>query len=130
MKISSVNGRPVNLDIKTIELPITAYASILHRVTGILLCASVLVLVWLLQKSLTSEADFLQVQQMLSSSFMKFLMFLILAPFIYHLVAGVRHLVMDVGIGESLEGGQLGAKIVFAASAVLILLTGVWLWGV
>ena len=130
MKISSVNGRPVNLDIKTIELPITAYASILHRVTGILLCAGVLVLVWLLQKSLASEADFLQVQQMLSSSFMKFLMFLILAPFIYHLVAGVRHLVMDVGIGESLEGGQLGAKIVFAASAVLILLTGVWLWGV
>ena len=63
MKISSVNGRPVNLDIKTIALPVTAYASILHRVTGILLCAGVLVLLWMLQKSLASEVGFAEVQQ-------------------------------------------------------------------
>lgn len=130
MKISSVNGRPVNLDIKTIELPITAYASILHRVTGVVLCAAVLFLLWMLNKSLASEAGFVEVQQMLGSSYVKFLLLVCLAPFIYHLVAGVRHLIMDAGIGETLEGGRLGAKIVFAVSAVLILITGVWLWGV
>ncbi len=130
MKISSVNGRPVNLDINTIDLPITAYASIAHRVTGVVLCAAVLVLLWFLQKSLASAEDFAEVQQILLSSPIKFMMFLFLAPFWYHLVAGLRHLVMDTGIGESLEGGRLGAKIVFVVSAVLILITGVWLWGV
>ncbi len=129
MKISSVNGRPVNLDINTIDLPITAYASITHRITGLVLCAAVLVLLWFLNKSLASEADFIEVQQILSSTPIKVLMFLFLAPFWYHLVAGIRHLVMDMGIGESLEGGRLGAKIVFIVSAILIAITGVWLWG-
>ncbi len=130
MKISSVNGRPVNLDINTIDLPITAYVSIAHRLTGIILCAAVLVLLWFLHKSLASAEDFAEVQQMLLSSPVKFLMFLFMAPFWYHLVAGLRHLVMDMGIGESLEGGRLGAKIVVALSVVLIALTGVWLWSV
>jgi succinate dehydrogenase / fumarate reductase cytochrome b subunit len=129
LKISSVNGRPVNLDINTIDLPITAYASITHRITGLVLCAAVLVLLWFLNKSLASEADFIEVQQILSSTPIKVLMFLFLAPFWYHLVAGIRHLVMDMGIGESLEGGRLGAKIVFIVSAILIAITGVWLWG-
>jgi|TARA_B110000483_G_scaffold145435_1_gene173597 succinate dehydrogenase / fumarate reductase cytochrome b subunit len=129
LKISSVNGRPVNLDINTIDLPITAYASITHRITGLMLCAGVLMLLWFLNKSLASEADFIDVQQILSSTPIKVLMFLFLAPFWYHLVAGIRHLVMDMGIGESLEGGRLGAKIVFILSAILIAITGVWLWG-
>lgn len=130
MKISSVNGRPVNLDIATIDLPVTAYASIAHRVTGVVLCAAVLVLLWFLHKSLASPEDFAEVQQIMASSPIKFLMFIFLAPFWYHLVAGLRHLVMDMGVGESLEGGRLGAKIVFAISGVLIVMTGVWLWGV
>jgi len=129
LKISSVNGRPVNLDLNTIDLPITAYASITHRITGLVLCAAVLVLLWFLDKSLTSEADFTEVQKILSSMPIKALMFLFLAPFWYHLIAGIRHLIMDMGVGESLEGGRLGAKIVFIVSAVLIVFTGVWLWG-
>lgn len=130
MKISSVNGRPVNLDISTIDLPVTAYASIAHRLTGLVLCAAVLVLLWFLNRSLASAEDFAQVQTLMASSPIKFLMFLFLAPFWYHLVAGIRHLIMDMGVGESLEGGRLGAKLVFIISAILIVLTGAWLWGV
>ncbi|HEY1026500.1 MAG TPA: succinate dehydrogenase, cytochrome b556 subunit, partial [Pseudomonas sp.] len=29
--------RPVNLDLRTIKLPITAYTSILHRISGVIL---------------------------------------------------------------------------------------------
>jgi succinate dehydrogenase / fumarate reductase cytochrome b subunit len=35
---------------------------------------------------------------------------------------------MDAGIGETLEGGQMAAKMVFAVSAVLIVLGGLWIW--
>jgi len=51
-----------------------------------------------------------------------------LAALAYHLVAGVRHLIMDMGIGETLEGGRLGAKLTFIVSAIIIVLLGVWIW--
>jgi succinate dehydrogenase / fumarate reductase cytochrome b subunit len=51
-----------------------------------------------------------------------------LSALLYHLVAGVRHLIMDMGIGETLEGGKLGSKIVIVISVVLIVLAGVWIW--
>jgi succinate dehydrogenase / fumarate reductase cytochrome b subunit len=35
---------------------------------------------------------------------------------------------MDLGVGETMEGGTLGAKVVLAVSAVLIVLAGVWIW--
>jgi succinate dehydrogenase / fumarate reductase cytochrome b subunit len=35
---------------------------------------------------------------------------------------------MDFGVGETLEGGRLGAKIVLVVAVVLILLAGVWVW--
>ena len=35
---------------------------------------------------------------------------------------------MDMGIGETLEGGRLGSKIIVAISVVLIVLAGVWIW--
>lgn len=130
VKISSVNNRPVNLDFGTLQLPITAYVSITHRVTGVLLCAGLLFMLWMLALSLDSAAGFAQAQSILHSGLGKIATFFTLAPFIYHLVAGVRHLIMDFGMGESLEGGRLGAKIVVAVSIVLILVMGGWLWGV
>lgn len=58
----------------------------------------------------------------------KLLIWAVLAGLLYHFIAGVKHLLMDIGIGETFAGGLLGAKLVIAISAVTILLTGVWLW--
>lgn len=52
----------------------------------------------------------------------------VVAGLIYHSLAGVKHLVADFGVGETMEGGVLGARIVIALSVVLILLAGVWIW--
>jgi succinate dehydrogenase / fumarate reductase cytochrome b subunit len=35
---------------------------------------------------------------------------------------------MDLGVGETMEGGTRGAQIVIGVSVVLILLAGVWIW--
>jgi succinate dehydrogenase / fumarate reductase cytochrome b subunit len=35
---------------------------------------------------------------------------------------------MDMGIGESFEGGTLGARLVLVISAVLIIFAGAWIW--
>jgi len=81
-----------------------------------------------LDLSLTSEEGFAQVQDCLSSPLAKLIIWGLLSALLYHLVAGIRHLVMDAGVGESLEGGKLGSKIVLVISVVLILLAGVWIW--
>jgi succinate dehydrogenase / fumarate reductase cytochrome b subunit len=35
---------------------------------------------------------------------------------------------MDLGVGETLEGGIKGARITFAVSGILIAAAGVWVW--
>lgn len=120
--------RPVNLDIGSIRLPITAYVSILHRVSGIVLLALVVAGLWMLDVSLSSEAGFAAVQSALSSFWVKLVLWALLAALAYHFTAGIRHLVMDMGVGESLRGGVLGARLVLVASVLLTLLAGVWLW--
>jgi succinate dehydrogenase / fumarate reductase cytochrome b subunit len=120
--------RPVNLDLSTIKLPLPAVASILHRISGVFLFVGIAVLLYMLDVSLESAESFAALQALLQSVTARFLVWLILAGLIYHSVAGVKHLLMDVGVGETLEGGMQGAKIVFVVSAVLIVMVGVWLW--
>jgi len=120
--------RPVNLDLRTIKLPVTAYTSILHRISGVILFFGLVLLLLALQQSLASEAGFLQVKQTLAHPLAKFVSWGLLSALLYHLVAGIRHLLMDVGLGETLEGGKRGSKAVLAISIVLIVLAGVWLW--
>lgn len=122
------DNRPVNLDLSTIRLPITAISSILHRISGILIFAGVAVLLWALQQSLASEESFNQLKECLSGTFAKLVLWAILSGVIYHFFAGVKHLVMDMGIGETLEGGKKLSLAVFVVSAIGILLAGVWIW--
>lgn len=122
------NQRPVNLDISTIKLPITAIVSILHRISGVFLFAGVAVLLWMLDASLASEEQFVALQETLTNPVWQVIIWAVLAALAYHLVAGVRHMLMDCGLGESLKGGRLGAMLVVVLSVVLIVLAGVWVW--
>ncbi|WP_298633788.1 succinate dehydrogenase, cytochrome b556 subunit [uncultured Umboniibacter sp.] len=121
-------NRPVNLDISTLKLPITAYASILHRISGVFLLLGVAVLLWMLDTSLSSQEGFNQVKECLSSPVAKAVLWFVLVGLGYHMIAGVRHLLMDLGLGETLEGGRLGARIVIVLAIVQAIFVGIWLW--
>ncbi|MEP5231938.1 succinate dehydrogenase, cytochrome b556 subunit [Alcanivorax sp.] len=121
--------RPVNLDLSTIKFPVTAIASITHRVTGVAIFLALPILLWMLDRSLASPESFADLKELMTTSLLvKLVVWGILSVLLYHLVAGIRHLIMDTGVGESLEGGRRGAKLAFIISAVLILLVGVWIW--
>ena len=120
--------RPVNLDISTIKLPITGFVSFFHRVTGILLFAGAAVLLWILDSSLDSQESYAAVRDASNNLVFKFVLWSVLSALAYHTVMGLRHLLMDCGIGESLEGGKRGATIALVLSIVLIALIGVWVW--
>ena len=86
-------------------------------------------LLWGLDKSLSSEQGFAEVKECLSGGFAKLILWGLLSALLYHLVAGTRHILMDLGLaGETMEAGKLGSKAVLVIAAVLILLTGVWIW--
>ncbi len=120
--------RPVNLDLSTVKLPITAYVSILHRASGVFLFAGVAVLLWMLDSSLDSQESFAAVRDASNSPVFKFVLWAVLSGLAYHAVAGIRHLIMDFGVGETLEGGKRGATIALVLAFVLIGLLGVWVW--
>lgn len=122
------DNRPVNLDINTIKLPIPALTSILHRVSGVAIFFGLAILLYVLDGSLKSAESFEATKALLHVIWFKTAVWLVLCGVIYHSCAGVKHLIMDLGIGESLEGGQRGATIVLVTSAILMLLAGVWIW--
>jgi succinate dehydrogenase / fumarate reductase cytochrome b subunit len=110
------------------QLPLPGIVSILHRISGILLFLAIPILLWILDKSLASEVSFIQTKELLDGFFMFLVMWAILGAITYHLVAGIKHLIMDMGFGETTEGAELGSKIALGVSAALILLLGIWLW--
>jgi succinate dehydrogenase / fumarate reductase cytochrome b subunit len=120
--------RPVNLDIGTMRLPVTAWASITHRASGVFLFVGMAVLIWALDASLKSPESFAALQECLASPLAKLVIWAVVAGLIYHSLAGIKHLIMDFGIGETMEGGILGVRIVVVLSVILIALAGVWIW--
>jgi succinate dehydrogenase / fumarate reductase cytochrome b subunit len=122
------SNRPKNLDLTTIELPLPAKASILHRVSGFALFFAVAFMLFALGSSLESEQSFAELKDTLNGGLAKFITWGILSALGYHVVAGVKHLLMDMGIGETKESGRTGAIITLIAGAVVIILAGVWVW--
>ena len=122
-------NRPKNLDLTTIELPLPGWTSILHRISGFALFFAVAFMLVALNASLESAESFAELKATFDNSFVKLITWLILSALGYHIVAGVKHLVMDYsGIGESLEGGYVGAIITLVGGAIVIALAGVWVW--
>ncbi|WP_330925439.1 succinate dehydrogenase, cytochrome b556 subunit [Candidatus Sororendozoicomonas aggregata] len=120
--------RPVNLDVTTIRLPLPAYTSILHRVAGILLFVGMVAILYAFHLSLASEESFASVKTVLASGVVKFFVWVLISALIYHFVAGVKHLLMDVDVGDGKESGKAGAVITLVVSAILIVLAGGWIW--
>ncbi len=120
--------RPVNLDLTTIKMHPAATASILHRVSGVIMVFAIGILLWTLSISLSSAEEFNQLKALVDGLFFKFIMFGILSALAYHLLAGVRHLLMDLGHFEELTSGNVTAKLVMALWLVVSAVIGVWLW--
>ncbi len=111
------------------HFPMPAIVSILHRISGVILFLFIPFMLWGLNLSLKSEQDFMDIQSAMSSSnCLKFFIWCGLAAFIFHFIAGIRHLLMDVHIGDALKGGRLSAQITMILSIVLMILAGIWLW--
>ena len=121
--------RPVNLvDFKTFDFPASAKASILHRVTGVAMFIAMAFVVWAWAESLSSPAGFNFISDIMTSFIAKFIALGTLCVLIYHVLAGIRHMFMDLGYFEEIESGNSSANFILVLWAILTLAAGAWLW--
>jgi succinate dehydrogenase / fumarate reductase cytochrome b subunit len=122
--------RPVYISVSPFKFsfPFTALASIAHRVTGVLLFLGIGYLLWLLSLGLESEAGFAQAEASLAAPFAKIVLWAVLSMLIYHILAGVKHLLLDFHVGDTFEAATAATYAVVGLSAVLAIVTGAWIW--
>jgi succinate dehydrogenase / fumarate reductase, cytochrome b subunit len=116
-------------DLVHYRLPIPGIASIFHRITGVALFFGLILLLPMLHMSLKSEAGFEAFRSVVwGNIFAKLILVSLLFSIVYHLIAGIRHIIQDGGKWLDLQVSRNTASAVFVLSAVVTALI-VWrLW--
>ena len=112
-----------------IRLPLPGWVSILHRVSGALLVFPFAAwMLYLLERSLGSEAQFRALAGYLELPLVKAGMLLFIWAYCHHLCAGVRFLLLDLNRGIELAPARRSSVAVLVASLALTAFFGAKLW--
>jgi succinate dehydrogenase / fumarate reductase cytochrome b subunit len=118
------DARPRYLNLLQIRLPVTAVASILHRFSGLLLVLLTPVLIYLLDLSLNDPHRFRVLAGILAGPAARVLLLVAAWALAYHLLAGLRFLGLDVGLGEPRLTARRTAWASLGLGVLLALLVG------
>ncbi len=124
------------VDATQYRLPLAAWVSILHRLSGLLLFALLPFIIWLFDTSLSSEVSY----ERFSAAFtvgigfvpavvVKLVVLALIWAYLHHFIAGLRHLWMDATHSVSKEQGRSSALFTLVASIALTVLLGAKLFG-
>nr|WP_222428794.1 succinate dehydrogenase, cytochrome b556 subunit [Denitratisoma sp. DHT3] len=106
------------LNLLALRFPIGAVVSIGHRLSGLLLVVALPFLVAFFERCLESERIYQQTMAAMRSPLGTVIMLILCGSLVLHVLAGVRHLLMDIDIGSSLPIARRTAWLVLSASAV------------
>lgn len=121
--------RPVNLDLQTVRMPITAAASILHRITAVISWVGMAFLLVVLCFALGSQESYSKLAAAYESSFLlQFFSWGFLTAFGYYCMGTLKHIIQDFGFFEDFEGGKLISWAAIGAGILLSLLAGILVW--
>lgn len=121
--------RPVNLDLMTITLPVTAVASILHRITAVISWFAFTLLIILLWVGLSTPEMYANISQFFASNPIgQFLTWGFLTAFGYYCAASAKHIIQDLGFCEDLKGGRCISWAAIAVGVVLSIISFVVVW--
>jgi succinate dehydrogenase / fumarate reductase cytochrome b subunit len=113
-----------------IRLPLPGWVSILHRISGALLVFPLVAwLLFLLDASLSSEADFEKIRTYyLQLPLVKCGLLVFIWAYCHHLCAGIRFLLLDLNRGIELRQARASSLVVLVASLALTAWFGAKLW--
>ena len=119
--------QPKNLNLLSIRLPLPALVSILHRMSGALLFLLMPFLTWAFCNSLSSEPNFTKTMLILNTWPAKAIQIFFIWALLHHLMAGLRHLLLDLQIGNELILARFSSKTVLFASFLLTTIVAYWI---
>jgi succinate dehydrogenase / fumarate reductase cytochrome b subunit len=126
---TAARPRPVYLNLAEIRQPLPAKVSILHRASGALLFfVGIPAILWGVGASLASPESFSAFRAVAAHPLAKLVMLGIAWGYLHHLLAGIRHLLLDARIGVELPQARQSAAAVLAVSLFLTILVAVRLW--
>lgn len=123
--------RPKNIglaSIRSYSFPITAVSSIMHRITGVFMVISLPFLLWAFSLSMSAANGFYYMQNILTYSSWSIFAWLFLSAVSYHILAGIRHLIMDFGYAEEMYLAKGSAVIVLLLGILVTFFWGMWIW--
>ena len=122
--------RPVSLPLPSLfaAMPITAVASIAHRIAGVALFFGGLFLCYLLDVALDGPAGFERASAIVGEPLGKLALWLLMVAFAFHLFAGVKHLLLDFHVGDGMGSARFGAWVCIVLTLLTAVAGGVWLW--
>jgi succinate dehydrogenase / fumarate reductase, cytochrome b subunit len=123
-------------DLPSYRLPLAGIVSILHRISGALMFLLMPFIVWMFDKSLTSEISFDVFTSAFSAGMLglpgfiwKLVALAVIWSYLHHFIAGLRHLYMDTCHAVSKEFGKSSAVVTLALSLGLTAILGAKLFG-
>lgn len=111
-----------------IRLPLAGWVSILHRVSGVLLFLAGVWLLFILDRSLASEAGFEAARHYLGLMPVKLSLLVLIWAYCHHFCAGIRYLFLDLHKGVDKATSRLTSIVVLAAGLGLTAFFGARLW--
>jgi succinate dehydrogenase / fumarate reductase cytochrome b subunit len=111
-----------------IRLPLPGWVSILHRVSGALLFLAVVWLLFMLDRSLSSEAGFDSVKRYIGLPVVKLSLVVLIWSYCHHFCAGIRFLFIDLHKGVDRETARLTGILVIVAGLALTAFFGARIW--
>jgi succinate dehydrogenase / fumarate reductase cytochrome b subunit len=123
-------------DLPSYRLPPAGWVSILHRVSGALMFLLLPFIIWMFDTSVSSEISFAKFKLAFNVGlgfvpgwFMKLVALALIWAYLHHLIAGMRHLFMDVQHAVSKEFGRSSAIATLGLSIAMTLVLGAKLFG-
>lgn len=123
------DNRPVNLDLGTVKFPITAIASILHRVCAVISWVGLGFLLFALCYVQDGKDNYTILASILETNFLaQFVAWGLLTAFGYYCSGTVKHIIQDFGYCEDFEGGKTISWLAIIVGVILSVLAGVLVW--
>ena len=120
--------RPKYFNLLQIRLPVPGLVSILHRVSGAVLFLFIPFLLVLLELTLDSPAGFQRFKSVLSHWAVKLLVIGLVWAYLHHLLAGIRHMMLDLDYGTELPAARAASMAVLVTGIALTVIFAVMLW--
>ena len=123
-------------DLPTYRLPAAGIVSILHRISGLIMFLLLPLIVWMFDTSVSSEISFAKFSAAFNvglgfvpAVLVKVVVLGLIWAYLHHLIAGVRHVYMDVCHAVSKEFGKSSAVFTLVVSLGLTAALGAKLFG-